>query len=202
MDQLALFADLPAAPARLPPGLRYEPGLLDAAEASRLVTLLQHLPLAPARYKGHVARRRVLSYGHGFDFDTLRLQPAPGLIPALQPVRDRAPAWAGIPPRDLAHALLAAYPPGAPLGWHRDVPDFEDVIGLSLGAAAEMRWRPWPPGSGGRADTLRLTLAPGSVYLMQGEARWGWQHSLPPVPDWRWSITFRTLRRGTRYAGG
>jgi alkylated DNA repair dioxygenase AlkB len=30
--------------------------------------------------------------------------------------------------------------------------------------------------------------------VMSGSAREEWQHSIPPVKEPRWSITFRTLR--------
>jgi len=35
--------------------------------------------------------------------------------------------------------------------------------------------------------------------VLQGVARWGWQHSILPTTELRWSITFRTRReRGSR----
>ena len=37
-------------------------------------------------------------------------------------------------------------------------------------------------------------LAPRSAYLLAGRARSVWQHSIPPVPALRYSVTFRTLR--------
>jgi alkylated DNA repair dioxygenase AlkB len=39
-------------------------------------------------------------------------------------------------------------------------------------------------------------LNPRSAYLMTGEARNRYEHSIPPVADLRYSITFRTLRPG------
>ena len=33
-----------------------------------------------------------------------------------------------------------------------------------------------------------------SLYVMSGVAREEWQHSIPPVKEPRWSITFRTLK--------
>jgi alkylated DNA repair dioxygenase AlkB len=45
---------------------------------------------------------------------------------------------------------------------------------------------------------LSLALEPRSIYLLQGEARWGWQHSIAPTPALLWSITFRTLRQAQR----
>ena len=50
----------------------------------------------------------------------------------LLPLRERAAAWAGIAPERFANALVAEYRPGTPLGWHRDVPDYEAGVGVSL----------------------------------------------------------------------
>jgi alkylated DNA repair protein (DNA oxidative demethylase) len=41
----------------------------------------------------------------------------------------------------LVQALLIRYDPGAGIGWHRDRPLFEHVVGISLGAPATMRFR-------------------------------------------------------------
>jgi alkylated DNA repair dioxygenase AlkB len=123
--------------------------------------------------------------------------PAPracALPDALRPLRERAAAWAGVEPAALGNALVAEYRPGTPLGWHRDVPDYERVIGISLGGEARMRLRRYPPLAPRKAEVLSLALAPRSVYLLRDEARWGWQHSIAPTPALRWSITFRTLR--------
>jgi alkylated DNA repair dioxygenase AlkB len=97
-----------------------------------------------------------------------------------------------MPAEQFNHALVAEYAEGVQLGWHRDVPDFEVVVGVSLLSACRMRFRRYPPGP--REKGLAIELAPRSIYRMEGEARWGWQHSVPPVPALRYSITFRTLR--------
>jgi hypothetical protein len=39
-----------------------------------------------------------------------------------------------------------------------------------------------------------LTLEPRSAYLLDGPARTGWEHSIPPVSSLRYSVTFRRLR--------
>ncbi|MFN6994636.1 MAG: alpha-ketoglutarate-dependent dioxygenase AlkB [Aquincola tertiaricarbonis] len=202
MQQGSLF-DLPEPPPALPPGMVYGPEFLSTAEEADLITLLRQLPLAAARYKDYTARRRVVSYGGSFDYDSNRLLPAEPLPAALQPWRDRMAAWAGIAPAALVHALVAEYAPGTPLGWHRDVPDFEDVIGLSLGAPAVLRFRPYEPGAArrSRADILAVTAAPRSIYLLRGPARWQWQHSVAPVAALRWSLTLRTARAGARRPG-
>jgi alkylated DNA repair dioxygenase AlkB len=187
------FFGLPAGLAtRLPEGLGYEPDFLSMEEEAGLIALITALPFEAARYKGYTARRRVVSYGGSYDFDANRLRPAEALSPALHPLRQRVAAWMGRPPEALAHVLVAEYAPGTPLGWHRDVPDFEEIAGVSLGAQALMRFRPYPPRQPKKADVVRLVLAPRSIYRMRGPARWGWQHSVAPTQGLRWSITFRT----------
>jgi len=44
-------------------------------------------------------------------------------------------------------------------------------------------------------------VAPRSGYLLSGEARWDWEHSIVPGSDLRFSITFRALsEKGRRIA--
>jgi alkylated DNA repair dioxygenase AlkB len=88
--------------------------------------------------------------------------------------------------------LVAEYREGTPLGWHRDVPDFEDVVGVSLLNEAVMRLRPYPPREPKKAGVIKLTIEPRSIYLLRGPARWEWQHSVAPTRSLRYSITFRT----------
>jgi alkylated DNA repair dioxygenase AlkB len=186
-----------AAPqAGLPVGLLYRPDFIDDAEEARLLAAIAQLPLQAARYRQYTARRRVASYGAEFDHERNRLQPGPPLPDALLPLRAKAAEWLGLQPEAFAHALVAEYAPGTPLGWHRDVPDFEIVVGISLGGAARMRFRRYPPVQPKKADVLDLELAPRSAYVLRDEARWQWQHSVAPTRTLRYSITFRTRRDG------
>ncbi|MDH0864999.1 alpha-ketoglutarate-dependent dioxygenase AlkB [Mitsuaria sp. GD03876] len=193
-DQGSLFDDLDPPADALPEGMAYRSGFLSADEEAALIALVRALPLEAAQYKQYTARRRVVSYGGSFDYDSNRLRPAQPLIDALHPLRARVAEWAGIAPETLVHALVAEYAPGTPLGWHRDVPDFEEVFGVSLGAPAVLRFRPYPPDAPKRADVLKLTVEPRSVYALRGPSRWDWQHSVAPVERLRWSVTFRTGR--------
>ena len=196
MEQGALF-DLPEpVPANLPPGLAYEPEFLRRDEEAALIALIRTLPLAAAKYKSYTARRRVVSFGGSYDYDANRLLPTTALVDELHPLRERVARWAGVAPEALVHTLVAEYAPGTPLGWHRDVPDFEDVFGVSLGTTAVLRFRPYPPVDPKRADVVKLRAAPRSIYALRGPARWGWQHSVAPVEALRWSITWRTRAAG------
>lgn len=201
-DQLALFAGLPEPSASgLPAGWDYRIEFISVAEEAALLEEIAALPLEEARYRGYVARRRVAHFGTDYDYGANRLLTAPPLPEAFRPLRDRAAEWIGEPPEALGSALVAEYRPGVPLGWHRDVPDFETVVGVSLGGIARMRFRRYPPVQPKKADVLSLELAPRSAYLLRAEARWGWQHSIAPTPGLRWSITFRTRVAGGRGRG-
>ena len=187
------MASLPLFHARseLPHGLVYQPGFLGEAEERALLSAIATLDLVEAEYKQFTAKRRVASFGADYDFTHNTLEPAPPLPDFLQPIRDRAAGWAGLPAREFAHGLVTEYRPGTQLGWHRDSPQFGVVVGISLGTACRMRFRPYPPKKG--AQTFELVLEPRSAYVLRDEVRWGWQHSIPPTPALRYSITFRTL---------
>jgi alkylated DNA repair dioxygenase AlkB len=197
--QAALFGATPGGPA----GLVYAAQFLSPDAEAGLLEAFSRLDFHAARYKGYTARRRVVSFGSSYDFSDTVLAPAPPIPAFLLPLRAQAAAWAGVPEITLNDALIAEYPPGTQLGWHRDVPDFEDVIGVSLAGACRMRFRPYPPGDDWRAHAFALALAPRSAYVLRGEARWRWQHMIPPTPALRYSITFRSRRkRGAARGGG
>jgi len=176
----------------LPNGLVYRADFLDADEEAALLEAIAALPLHEAHYKGWRARRRVASYGSSYDFDANALQRGGPLPVAFGALRERLADWIGVASASFTNALIAEYRPGTPLGWHRDVPDFERVVGVSLASACRMRFRPYPPRSPRASEVLTLELAPRSAYLLQGDARWRWQHSIAPTPALRYSITLRT----------
>ncbi|MGE5640535.1 MAG: alpha-ketoglutarate-dependent dioxygenase AlkB [Clostridia bacterium] len=176
----------------LPQGFLYEPEFLAAGEEQSLLAALASLEFVPAKFQQYTARRRVVTYGASYDYGAHALAEAPPVPLFLQPLRAKVAAWIGLPARALAYALINEYQPGTPLGWHRDRGEFEVVAGVSLGGPARMRLRRYPPRKGDKSMTL--DLEPRSAYVMRGEARWGWQHSIPPTPGLRYSITFRTAR--------
>ena len=95
---------------------------------------------------------------------------------------------------------MTEYRVGAQIGWHRDAPAFDIVVGVSLLGDCTMQFRPWPvvktaaPGQK-RSKPVAQTLAARSAYILQGSARTHWQHHIPPTKALRYSITFRTLRQ-------
>jgi alkylated DNA repair dioxygenase AlkB len=173
-------------------GFFYEPEFLSAAEELALIAEIERLPLKEAEYKQYQAKRRIRSYGGRYDFSANRLREGDPIAPFLQPLIGRVAQWSAHSSQDFTQALVAEYAPGTQLGWHRDVPNFELVVGVSLGSSCRMRFRRYPPQV--REPSIAVELAPRSIYRLEGEARWEWQHRIPPTPGLRYSITLRTLR--------
>ena len=181
-------------------GLRYEQAVITEVEQQALLERLQALELAPFRFHGFLGNRRTQSFGWRYDFDDASIAPTQPIPEWLQPVRARAAAFAGLQPADFVHVLLARYDPGAGIGWHRDRDVFDQVVGISLNTAATLRFRQRTPTGFRRAN---LELEPRSAYLLSGEARLDWEHSIAPGDALRFSITFRTLsEKGRRIAAG
>jgi alkylated DNA repair dioxygenase AlkB len=175
----------------------YEPGFLSAEEERALIESIRKLPLQEARYKDYTAKRRTMHYGSDYDFSSNVRGAAPDAPEFLLPLQARTAAWLRVPAANLKLVLISEYRPGTALGWHRDVPDFALVCGISLGGACRMRFRPafhssYAPRKN-RKEILSLELAPRSAYVLRDDARWRWQHSIPATKVLRYSITFRTL---------
>jgi alkylated DNA repair dioxygenase AlkB len=109
----------------------------------------------------------------------------------LSPIRDRAAVIAGMPADEIVQGLVTEYSVGTPIGWHRDSPQFETIIGISLRSSCRLRLKPYQ----GEGKIISVMLEPRSIYVMRGPVRWYFQHSIPAVKDLRYSITLRTLSK-------
>ena len=192
MSQTDLFSE------PLIAGLAYRRDFITQAEHDCLVTELGKLDLAPFRFHGWLGNRKTRTFGWRYDFDDASFSPAEPMPDWLHPLRARVAALAGLGPENFAHVLLARYDPGAGIGWHRDRPQFDEVVGISLGSPATMRFRQRTAEGFRRAN---VQLEPRSAYLLSGEVRWEWEHSIVPGDSLRFSITFRSLsEKGRRLA--
>ncbi|MFL6721527.1 MAG: alpha-ketoglutarate-dependent dioxygenase AlkB [Sphingomonas sp.] len=190
------MADLFEAP--LIAGLRYREDAVGESEERALLDRLGSLELAPFRFHGWLGNRKTQSFGWRYDFEDASFTPAEPLPEWLLPPRDKAGEFAGIQPHDFVHVLLARYDPGAGIGWHRDRDVFDTVVGISLGNPATLRFR---QRAGTGFKRASLDVAPRSAYLLSGEARHDWEHSIAPGGSLRFSITFRSLSdKGRRIA--
>ena len=185
--QLNMFEDPPAA---MPSGLVYAPAFVDAEEEKALAERISALPFKPFEFHGFTGNRRTVSFGMHYAFDGSGLREAEPIPGWLKPLRARAAALAGLEADSFVHALVIEYAPGAGIGWHRDRPVFGDVVGISLLAPAPLRFR---RKAGSKWERFTLTAEPRSAYLLRGEARHEWEHSIPPLETLRYSVTLRTL---------
>lgn len=175
----------------LPPGFRYESDLISVDEERAVAERFADLPFTEFEFQGYRGKRRVVSFGWQYDFTHARLQRVEDIPEFLLPMRDRAAAFAGIAARDLQHVLLTEYGPGAPIGWHRDRGVFAEVVGVSLLSPCTFRLR---RKAGEKWERVSVVLEPRSAYLLAGRSRTEWEHSIPPVEQLRYSVTFRNLK--------
>ena len=192
LAQPGLFDD---APPGLPEGFVYQPDFLGPQAAVATVARLDPLPFAAFQFHGFEGHRRVVSFGWRYDFNEGGLKRADPLPDWLSALAREAAAFAGLAADAFEQVLINQYPPGAGIGWHRDRPQFEDVVGLSFLAPCRLRFR-LRVGDGWRRAAL--TAEPRSAYLLRGPARRQWEHSIPPMPALRYSITFRSFRPDLR----
>jgi DNA oxidative demethylase len=178
----------------LPEGLVYREDFVSAEEEGDLLALLEAMEFHTVTMHGQTARRTVRHFGLRYDYQAGELAPTDPLPDPLHPLRDRCAALMDRAPEDLVQTLVSCYPEGAGIGWHRDAPMFgSKVAGVSLRAPCRMRFQRTVKGE---RSTAELELAPRSAYLLSGKARWSWQHSIPATKALRYSVTFRTLKRG------
>jgi len=179
----------------VPPGFQYREDFITDTDERALLDAIGDVAFSDFEMRGVVARRRVAFFGESYDRAAAR--PLPEF---LRPLRARIAGWAGVDSEAFAMALLNEYPPGAPIGWHRDAPQYGIVAGISLLSACRMRFRPYRspvspmPRPSRRSATHEIVLARRSAYVMTRDSRSAYEHHIPPVGERRYSITFRTLR--------
>lgn len=180
----------------VPSGFHYRTDFITAEEEEKLAGEIRGVEFSTFEMRGVVARRRVAFFGLTYDVAS----GAPQIPAFLEPLRARIGEWAGVEPAEFSMALINEYPPGAPIGWHRDAPQYGIVAGVSLFSPSRMKFRPYvrpgrrAPGDPKRTATHEISLERRSAYLMTGESRNAYEHHIPAVASLRYSITFRTSR--------
>lgn len=168
-----------------------EPELIDEAEEQRLLADFAGLDFRPVVIRGRTSLRTAAHFGLRYGYETRRLTPGEPMPLFLLPLRERAAVLAGVAAEVLVQALVQRYPEGATIGWHRDSPPFDRIVGISLLGTARLRFR---RGAVRDWETWSTEAVPRSAYVLAGEARTGWQHSIPPAKEPRYSVTFRDIR--------
>jgi alkylated DNA repair dioxygenase AlkB len=190
--QFDLFA-APAATPALPDGLRYREELITRDDEAALVAFIRTLPLQAFEFAGGFrGHRRVLSFGWRYDYSAQKLLAAEAIPADLMGLRGKVARFAGRPVEDFGQALVTEYAPGAGIGWHKDKRMYGDIAGVSLLAPCRFRLRRKRGDSWQRAA---FEAQPRSAYILSGESRRDWEHSIPPLAALRYSVTFRTFAR-------
>jgi alkylated DNA repair dioxygenase AlkB len=190
-DQGDLFGPAAAPPSpAAPAGFGYWDAVIAPEAEAALVRLIETLPLKPFDFHGWQGNRRVVSFGHRYDYGERAVADAPAAPPELIALRDVIAPLADRPASAFVQIMVSEYAPGAGIGWHRDKPQFGVVVGVSLLAPCVLRFR---RKAGDQWRRASARLAPRSAYVLDGPARRDWQHSITPMETLRYSITFRTL---------
>jgi alkylated DNA repair dioxygenase AlkB len=163
---------------------------VSAAEECDLVGHIAGLPFKPFEFHGYFGKRRVVSFGWRYAFAERAVQASAPVPDFLLPLRELAASFAGLDPVALEGALVTEYAPGAGIGWHRDKVEFGTVVGLSFLAPCRLRFRR-KRGQGWERNAV--LVEPRSAYLLRGPSRHDWEHSIPPMDELRYSVTFRDL---------
>jgi alkylated DNA repair dioxygenase AlkB len=184
-EQLTLFAGK----ATPPEGLRYVPDFVSPEAEHELIAHVAALPLQPFQFGQYEGKRRVASFGFRYDYSSRRLEEESPVPAWLGPLVEKIEAFGG-PATHIRQVLCTEYDTGVGIGWHRDRPQFERIFGLSLGSPCRFRFR---RPSDEKWERFTLEAAPRSLYMMSGQSRKQWEHSIPAVEAPRYSITFRTM---------
>ena len=171
-------------------GLTYVPEAVNEADERGLVMYLDTLDFQHFAYRGFTGNRRTVSFGWRYDFNGGGFQEAAPLPEPLVSVRAQVASALGQPPQAFEQCSVIEYTPGAGIGWHKDRPQFGKVAGLSLLAPCRFRLR---RKRGAGFERVSVLLEPRSAYLLDGDARHLWHHSIPVLDALRYSVTFRTL---------
>jgi alkylated DNA repair dioxygenase AlkB len=172
-----------------PEGFQYFPDFLAAQQADELLAYLQNLAYRHDACRGRAMKRGYAQFGHRYDTarrKALATLPIPDFIAELLTRAARAACVA----QPFDQVICTVYPKGAQIGWHTDAPCFDNcIIGISIGSPATMQFRH----GGSEEPGFAVELQPGSMYVLQGEARRNYEHRIARVKNSRYSLTFRRV---------
>ena len=172
------------------PGLGFREEIISPEEERKLIREINQIDLPYFPFQGWTSKRRTRSFGWLYDFNSSDFGPTDPIPAFLLPLKSRAAVFAGVAAEDVVQVSIIKYEPSAGIGWHKDRPELDAVIGISLGSTATMRFRRRTKDGFDRASVF---LPPRSIYHLDGDVRYEWEHSIAPGTATRWSITFRGL---------
>ena len=182
----------------VPDGFLYIPDFLTLDEQADLLRTVWELDYQHDTFRGQRLKRGYAQFGYAYVSTGRRLTPAEPIPPYLAELAVRAaPHCPGAAPFN--QCIATWYPENAGIGWHTDAPTFGDcILAVSLGGIGCLQFRR----NGSEEISHELDTTSGSLYRMQGPARWDYQHQVLPVESVRFSLTYRHVpeveREGSR----
>ncbi len=172
-------------------GFRYFEDAISAEQENDLLEFIRTLNFQPYVMRGQPSRRGIVRFGHDYGPVGGSHHVVEPLPPPLISLRDICATKADLKEPAFVASVVSEYSPGATIGWHSDMTIFGPVVfGVSLQGSCVLKLRP----KAERKKVYNITLNPRSLYVMEGEIRSAWEHSIPPVKMLRYSITFRTVK--------
>jgi alkylated DNA repair protein (DNA oxidative demethylase) len=172
-----------------PDGFIYKPNFLTFSQQVALLQKLRGLHYEHDVFHGRLMKRGWAQFGHSYVSAKRKVTPAPAMPTYLQTILQNARVYY---PDDLTftQCIVTKYVPSAGIGWHSDAAVFGSyILGLSLASEARLQFRPKKT----QKATFEVKVAPGSLYVMHGSARYDYDHRIVPVKTERFSLTFRYL---------
>jgi alkylated DNA repair dioxygenase AlkB len=181
-----------------PKGFNYFPNFITVSEESELIKQISGIDLQTFHFQGYEAKRKVASFGFDYNFEKKTLSRGKEIPPSFLWIIEKVAKHLNIAREAIAELLLTEYPTGSVINWHRDAFPFDLVAGISLSDDCMFRLRPHDKTKQGKNSIISFPVHKRSLYVLAGQARTEWQHSIAPVKSVRYSITLRTLK--TRHA--
>lgn len=180
------------------PGFTYIPDYINASQAEQLLLTIDQ------QIWSTQLKRKVQHYGYKYDYKKRLLDPSMNLGTLPNWAQDIAQKFylEGLTEKIPDQAIVNEYQPGQGIANHIDcVPCFGNtIISLSLGGTCVMEFT-----HAKTKEKIPVLLMPRSIIILQGAARYEWQHGIVPrktdkyqgrefVRDRRVSLTFRKVR--------
>ena len=180
-------------PPKFPAGFTYVPDFLTIEEEENLLREVLRIPLHTFLFQGFEAKRKVASFGYDYSFERRDISKGTEIPDEFHWLIKKVKLFSGAT-GNFEELLITEYPVGSVINWHRDAPPFETIAGISLQSDCVFRMRPHDKSRRERKSIISFETKRRSLYIMEGESRLEWEHSILPVKSTRYSITLRTLR--------
>lgn len=176
-------------------GLFYVGSYLDAFEMLQWTTFVRKNVIFKHPFSNR--GRRVAQFGYSYSYNGTGITELKNKIPTkltqlVNPTRINNSIGKNLVTEPFNQLIINEYKKGQGITAHTDHPkQFGPIIAcITLGDEGEMIFE--KKGE----ESIRITVKPGSLYLMSGEARYNWKHSMRKNSNKkgeRYSFTFRTI---------